>query len=368
MQLVQTTHIHTEQRGIAFAGGLPTTWLEPGTHHTWFAGATRYIEVLDMSDFVTPFRRDLEGIVPDSAAIRLTVAPDQVALITVDGLPYEVLTAGHYHLWTASAEVRAELVTMTDHRAELPTAFRPLAPSGHVRTIDVPANHTGAVFINGQHVETVQGGRLQLWCYDREIEVRIVDVREQELQITGQEVMTADKVTLRLNLLVRFTVTDALRSLTEVNSLRDALYAEAQLAAREAIGKRKLDHLLEDRVSMGAELANTVRAAAAAWGVEVRTVGLKDLVLPAEMKTILNQVMEAEKKAAANVIRRREETAATRSLANTAKLLADNPTLMRLKELESMKELAETIDDLRVVVSPEQLQGWAMPQRSIAGA
>ncbi len=84
---------------------------------------------------------------------------------------------------------------------------------------------------------------------------------------------------------------------------------------------------------------------------------LKDVVLPGEMKTLLNQVIEAEKRAAANVILRREETAATRSLANTAKLLESNPTLLRLKELESWKEIAATVGNVTVVASPQQLLG-----------
>ncbi len=71
----------------------------------------------------------------------------------------------------------------------------------------------------------------------------------------------------------------------------------------------------------------------------IKSVGLKDIILPGEMKTILNQVIEAEKSAQANLIKRREETAAARSQANTAKLLAENPTLARMKELEQLTEI-----------------------------
>ena len=75
------------------------------------------------------------------------------------------------------------------------------------------------------------------------------------------------------------------------------------------------------------------------FGVDVLGVGLRDIILPGEMKSILNQVIEAEKQAQANLIRRREETAAARSQANTAKLLADNPTLARMKELEALQDI-----------------------------
>ena len=83
---------------------------------------------------------------------------------------------------------------------------------------------------------------------------------------------------------------------------------------------------------------------------------MKDVVLPGEMKTLLNRVIEAEKEAAANVILRREETAATRSLANTAKVMAENPILLRLKELESLKDIAARIQEVRVVVGAEGLK------------
>lgn len=73
------------------------------------------------------------------------------------------------------------------------------------------------------------------------------------------------------------------------------------------------------------------------------------------MKVLLNRVIEAEKEAAANVILRREETAATRSLANTARVMAEQPVLLRLKELEAMKDIAERIHEVRVVVGSDGL-------------
>ena len=92
---------------------------------------------------------------------------------------------------------------------------------------------------------------------------------------------------------------------------------------------------------------------AARFGVRIERVGAKDVVLPGEMKTLLNRVIEAEKEAAANVILRREETAATRSLANTARVMADNPVLLRLKELDAMKEIAGNIDEVRLIVGSD---------------
>ena len=97
-----------------------------------------------------------------------------------------------------------------------------------------------------------------------------------------------------------------------------------------------------------ARSATSVRAKIEEHGLAVRAVGVKDVILPGEMKAILNQVVEAEKVAQANLIKRREETAATRSLLNTARLMDENPTLLRLKELETLEKVTEKIDKLTV--------------------
>ena len=126
------------------------------------------------------------------------------------------------------------------------------------------------------------------------------------------------------------------------------LYKELQFALREAVGTRTLDELLGDKGVLDREIGDAVRARVEEHGLAVRSVGVKDVILPGEMKEILNQVVHAEKVAQANLIKRREETAATRSLLNTARLMDENPTLLRLKELETLEKVTEKIDKLTV--------------------
>jgi len=151
--------------------------------------------------------------------------------------------------------------------------------------------------------------------------------------------MTADKVTLRVNLLVTYQVTDAQKAVTSTADYTQALYREAQLVLRAAVGAKTLDALLSDKESVGGEVKTALATRAAEMGVRVQSVGLRDIVLPGDMKTLLNQVIAATKEAEANLIRRREETAAARSQANTAKLLAESPALARLKELEMLEKI-----------------------------
>jgi len=181
-----------------------------------------------------------------------------------------------------------------------------------------------------------------------------VDLRETMLDIAGQEIMTADKVTLRLNAVVTYRVADAHKALSAADDARQALYREAQLALRAVVGGRELDQFLADKDAVAKELETMVRQRVAALGLEVISVGIRDVILPGDMKDLMNKVTEAKKAAEANLIVRREETAAMRSQANTAKVLEGNPTLMRLRELEVLEKVA-TSGKLNVVLGEKGL-------------
>jgi regulator of protease activity HflC (stomatin/prohibitin superfamily) len=109
-----------------------------------------------------------------------------------------------------------------------------------------------------------------------------------------------------------------------------------------------LDGLLEDKGGIDRDIAEYIRTKTTSYGLTVESVGVKDIILPGEIKTILSKVVEAEKSAQANVVRRREETAATRSMLNTAKVMEENPVALRLKELEILERIAEKIDRIQV--------------------
>ena len=181
-------------------------------------------------------------------------------------------------------------------------------------------------------------------------------MRRSEVSISGQDLMTRGKVTLRLTLTAEYAVEDPVLVTEKLQSVRDFVYLAVQLAARECVAGVTLDELLEGRDALTRFLETDVVPKAARFGVRVERVGVKDVVLPGDMKTLLNRVIEAEKEAAANVILRREETAATRSLANTARLMAQEPVLLRLKELEAMKEIAGQINEVRVVVGSDSMK------------
>ena len=181
------------------------------------------------------------------------------------------------------------------------------------------------------------------------------DLGRQALDVTGQEVLTRDRVTLRINISAEYRVVDPLLAVSSVKDFADALYRALQLAFRKTIGALTLDQILEQKGMVDAEAADKVRADMAMIGVEVSDISLKDVILPGEMREILNQVVAVQKEAEANVIRRREETNATRSLLNTAKVMAENPVMLRLKELEALESIAGKVERLTVTNGTEGL-------------
>jgi regulator of protease activity HflC (stomatin/prohibitin superfamily) len=165
--------------------------------------------------------------------------------------------------------------------------------------------------------------------------------------------MTRDRMTLRLNLSAVYRVSDAERLATVAREADEIVYLAMQMAAREAVVTRTLDELLAERHEIGDAIARGLAARARAVGLELVSFGLKDVVLPGDIKALLNRVIAARKEAEANVILRREETAATRSQAQTARMLAENPILVRLKELEAYKELAASVGELKLVLGED---------------
>lgn len=186
------------------------------------------------------------------------------------------------------------------------------------------------------------------WNTGRPVDVRLIDTRWRSQDVVGQEVLTADRVTVRVNIAVDVRVVDPVKAATSVKNFDEALYRALQFAFRKTLGARTLDQLLAEKVTVDAEAADKVRAEMAEIGLEVGEIALKDMILPGDMREILNRVVAAQKEAEANVIRRREETQATRSLLNTAKVMQENPVMLRLKELEALTELAGKVDRLTV--------------------
>jgi regulator of protease activity HflC (stomatin/prohibitin superfamily) len=341
---------------LVLLDGKATSLLRPGSHVVWNFWAPVELVRLDIDAGYSIWTPELACVLTDDVGVVLDVPAGHVACLARDGLARAVLRPGRFVLWQVRHEVTAELHDQALLETTVPRAYWEFRTDNTMRQVTVAPHMRGVLHVDGVVERVLAPGRYAFNLHERELTVAWVDLREQELQIVGQEVMTSDKVTLRVNLLLKWRVTDPVRSLESVTVLRDALYAEAQLIARRWVGSHSVDEMLEQRAEAGRALVEALAPRTARWGVEAVVLDLKDVVLPGDMRVILNRVILAQKEAEANLVRRREETAATRSLANTAKVLANNPMLLRLKELEALGELASRVDNLSVHVTPEDLR------------
>jgi regulator of protease activity HflC (stomatin/prohibitin superfamily) len=281
------------------------------------------------------------------------IGTGEFGLVSKNGKLDEVLVPGVRKLyWKGSVPIEVERVALGSDLALSLSVAQRLKQLGVLErvavAITVPVESAGLVFVDGKLVQVLGAGAYAFWNFARNVVVETIDLRVQSLEVSGQELLTRDKVSLRVNLAASVRVTDPVAARTRVAKYGDFVYRELQFGLRKAVSAKTLDELLGDKASLDADIFAYVRGRVAEIGLEVLGVGVKDVILPGEMKTILNSVVEAEKAAQANIIRRREEANATRSLLNTAKLIEESPTLMRLKELEALERVTEKIDKLTV--------------------
>ncbi len=355
--LFNKIHVRAWELGLVFRDGELEQVLEPGWHKV-FRWGRREVQVVSKLDVW--FRHDLLPVlvkdellpvlVKDEALARhlevLDLAEHERALVWIDGRYQELVGPGLHALFKSARELKVERVdtrTLRFEHAQLGVVLgHSSANLAHGLTaVVVPDGCLGLVYVDGAIGLELGPGVYAFWRDVKRLDTALVELRETMTDVSGQELMTADRVTLRLNAVVVSRVVDPKLALRATKDHGQALYRDAQLTLRAVVGGRDLDALLSDKDAVSRELLDALRARAAAYGVEVLRLGIRDVILPGDMKELLNKVTEAKKAAEASVITRREETAAMRSQANTAKLLAANPTLMRLRELEALEKVAE---------------------------
>ena len=287
----------------------------------------------------------------DAHFLQEAAAEGEAVLISRDGRPARLLSPGDLvTLWKAAGPWEVERVALDAALvpAALAKRLEAAGMTGSFTTVTVAEAHVGLLSVDGALTGELAPGAYRLWAFGPKATVKVVDLRWRAHEVIGQDILTRDRVTLRVNLTATYRVSDPRQAVTSTLGFEQALHRALQLAFRKTLGALSLDDLLADKVAVDAAAADAVRAEMAALGLEVAEIALKDVILPGEMREILNRVVSAEKEAEANVIRRREETNAVRSLHNTAKVMADNPVMLRLKELEALETIASKVERLTV--------------------
>jgi regulator of protease activity HflC (stomatin/prohibitin superfamily) len=358
--LFRRLKVREHERGLLFKDRDFKSVLRPGRRFVWDPLRKVRVDVVSVRD-VWLVHKDLDVIAKSGAlageARVVDLKDHERAVVWVDGRLEAMLKPGLYALWTVFHDVRVEVFDARAVRfehADLAVIAQAKGTAPLLEAVTVEAGHAGLFFKDGRHEATLAAGAHAYWKGVAKARILDVDLREQVVDVAGQEIMTADKVTLRLNAVVTFRVADPLKAVTTVEDYRQALYREAQLALRGVVGTRELDALLSDKDAVARELDGIVRARVAGFGLEVVALGIRDVILPGEMKDLMNKVTEAKKAAEAALITRREETAAMRSQANTARILETSPTLMRLRELEVLEKVSQKAN-LTVVLGEQGL-------------
>jgi regulator of protease activity HflC (stomatin/prohibitin superfamily) len=346
--------VKLNERVVLFRDSLPIRALAPGRYRLFGRGLSE--QRFSTEQLVFAALPEVIAMLPKDWYTEATLGARERGVLYREGRPRMFLRPGTHRFWTVDPSVKLAVFSVDAPMPELTDELLAILPKGECTIGYVAEHQRGLKYVQGRLDQVLDPGRYAFWSYpEAAVTVQTVDMRRDQVAIVGQELMTRDKVTLRLSLTLEYSVADPARAAHAAANLKDVLYLVVQLATRQFVAGVTLDELLEGRDAMARYLQTDAEARTAELGVRIERVGLKDIVLPGEMKTLLNRVIEAEKEAAANVILRREETAATRSLANTARVMAENPILLRLKELEALKEMAAQIDEVRLVVGSDGL-------------
>jgi regulator of protease activity HflC (stomatin/prohibitin superfamily) len=194
----------------------------------------------------------------------------------------------------------------------------------------------------------LQPGQYALWPWQYR-RVECVDLRETSQTVEGQEILTSDKIGVRVTLVAQYKISDPLAAYHAVENYVTQLYQDLQLTLREMITGRTLEELLKDREALSTQIQQAVAPRAEKYGVSLNRVGVKDVVLPGVVRTVFLQEVEADLKGRAGLVAARHETAAARARANTAKLLQENPDILRLQELETLAALASKPGNMLII-------------------
>ena len=348
--------------------------LTPGTYRLPSRKDRLALDWHEISDmiFLSEYEQAVFEKLPEVAAEQLivfTTGENEMAVIERDGRIFTVMKPDtRLVVWADMGPWDITTIDIADDpavEAKLARRLNRAQVTDSMLNVTVDEGKTALVTIDGKLDRQLGPGVYGFWKSGRQIETKLVDLRHQTLDVMGQELLTKDRVTIRVNIAANYRVTDPVKAVSAVKDFTEVLYRTLQTVFRKALGAKTLDQILENKATVDGEALKLVKAELAAIGVEVSDLTLKDVILPGEMRDILNTVVAAQKQAEASVIKRREETNATRSLLNTAKVIADNPIMLRLKELEALEVIAGKVDKLTITNGTDGLMNDIVKLRAV---
>lgn len=197
----------------------------------------------------------------------------------------------------------------------------------------------GLKYHKGQFNKLLRPG--QYWFSTYNTTVNKIDIRHKFVSVVGQEVLSADSISLKISIVAQYEIADPYIAINRVESYQESLYIVLQLALREIVSSAKIDQLLERRNSFDERLMEIASNQVEAFGLRLISVSIKDIIFPGDLKKIFTQVIKAQKEGLAALEKARGETAALRNLANAAKMMENNPALMQLRLIQSLEDSSD---------------------------
>lgn len=282
------------------------------------------------------------------STVRYEIPDGFLGLIYVNNTLRAFAIRKEYIFWNVFEKYEVKLISMEQPEIgkEVTKQMLTMIPTKYYTTVLVGEGELGLLYYNHRLQRKLDSGVYYFWNDRYSVTAKIVDLKQAELNIAGQEILTKDKIGIRMNVTCTYRIQDAVAVSENIKNLEQQMYSCVQLIIRELTGNYKLDEILELKEQISKEVFLKLKENESAFYVEFLSAGIKDIILPGEIKDIMNSVLVAEKAAQANVISRREEVASTRSLLNTAKLMDENKTLYRLKELEYLEKICDRVGEI----------------------
>ncbi|MFA6797163.1 MAG: slipin family protein [Candidatus Paceibacterota bacterium] len=179
-----------------------------------------------------------------------------------------------------------------------------------------------------------------------------VDVRTKAVDVPDQNAITRDNVSVKVNAVIYYKVSDADKAIVEVEDFRYAISQYAQTTMRNIVGEVTLDELLSSRDKIADRIREIVDKETDAWGLKVQNVELKDVSLPAEMERTIGKQAEAEREKRAVIINSEGELAASENISKAAEMLAKTPGALHLRTLQSINDMSSDQSNTVVYMVP----------------
>ena len=343
------TKVYANKIGLVFKEGNFLRAIGEGKHWLGFGESIQVFDKIGLFSTTIELNILLQDDLLQEALTVIDVKDMEFCIVFKNGNFFKVLYAGQYSFW--NGVVKYDFQTVDTAGLEVSSnfdsnLFKHSAIKYFLIQHVIESYETGLLIVDGEFVKKLDSGIYNFWNNTKNINILKVDLRKQQMEVSGQELLTKDKAAIRINFDLQYQVQDIELALIKTKEVYKQIYLLMQLAIRAYIGTLTLDELLSKKQDIKDFVMETSAEKATAMGVQLISCGIRDIILPGEIKSIMNQVLIAEKKAQANTIMRREETASTRSLLNTAKLMENNEMLFRLKEMEYIEKIAEKINDI----------------------